>query len=120
MRNEEEAMANISMNTQKELLEKRDQKAKAHLQQYAPIWIVDEKVMLEEEAVQFNVVFLHPHGGEGNKQVWVNRRYRYDGFNNTLYHKGQNVLDENQVLSVVENEPYIDALVANTPNSYGG
>lgn len=100
--------------TAKDLREKRDKKTIPHLTQYAPVWIVDEKVLLEEEAIQFNVVFQHGQHG------WVNRRYRYDAFNNVLYHKGQNVMDEDETLDIVENEPYIAALATDIPNSYGG
>ncbi|MBZ0306323.1 MAG: hypothetical protein K8I82_09680, partial [Anaerolineae bacterium] len=62
------------------LLQKRNAKVLPHLQQYAPVWIVDEKVLSEEDAVQFNIIFQH------NRYGWVNRRYRYDGFNDVLYH----------------------------------
>lgn len=113
-------MTNISTNTAQQLIEKRNQKAIPHLEQYAPVWIVDQKIMLEEEAIQFNVVFLHPHAGEDGKAVWINRRYRYDGFNNTLYHKGQNVLDEDQAAELTRNEPYINVTVTDIPNAYGG
>jgi hypothetical protein len=113
-------MANISTNTREELIAKRDNRIKPHLGQYAPVWLVDEKVILEDEAIQFNVVFLHPHGGAENKPIWVNRRYRYDGFNNTLYHKGQTLLSEEAAIAYAEKDPFIDAIVTDTPNSYGG
>ena len=35
-------MANISTNTAKDVLDKRDEKSKSHLEQYAPVWIIDE------------------------------------------------------------------------------
>jgi hypothetical protein len=105
---------NDSYVTAHELKAKRDKKAIPHLEQYAPLWIVDEKLFLEEDAVQFNVLFNHPTHG------WVSRRYRYDGFNNTLYHKGQNVVDEDDALEISLREPYISATVADIPNSYGG
>ena len=113
-------MANISENTAQEVLDKRDTKAKPHLKQYAPVWIVDEIIMLEDEAVQFNAVFLHPRAGLNERPGWVSRRYRYDGFNDTLYHKGQTVLDEEDVLELQEAAPYIDASITDTPNAYGG
>lgn len=113
-------MANISTNTAKQVLDKRDKKAKSHLEQYAPVWIIDEIVLLEEEAVQFNAVFLHPRAGLDERPAWVSRRYRYDAFNDTLYHKGQNVLDEDTVLDIQDKEPYIDASITDTPNAYGG
>lgn len=97
-----------------EILEKRDQKVIPHLKQYAPVWIVDEVVIEQEDAVQFNVVFRH------NLYQWVNRRYRYDAFNDVLYHKGQNVIAEDDAVDIQEQEPYISALVPDTPNAYGG
>lgn len=97
-----------------ELLIKRDQKAIPHLQQYAPVWIVDEVIIEEEDAVQFNVVFRH------NLYQWVNRRYRYDGFNDVLYHKGQQVIAEDDATELQVNDPYISTTVADTPNAYGG
>lgn len=113
-------MAHSSSNTVEQLLAKRDQKARPHLEQYAPVWIVDENVQLQDESIYFNVVFLHPHGGLDRRAVWVNRRYRYDGFDNVLYHLGQTTLEEDDVLDIMEDEPYINATVSNTPNSYGG
>lgn len=102
------------MATHEEILKKRDVKVKPHLAQYAPIWIVDEKFVDEDESVQFNVVFQHHLYG------WVNRRYRYDSFNNVLYHKGQTTLDEDDTLDIQEQTPYIEAMITDIPNSYGG
>lgn len=99
---------------EKSLLQKRDAKAIPHIQQYAPVWIVDQQIIPDDEAVQFNVVFQHPLYG------WVNRRYRFDGFNNVLYHKGQTLVSEDEALEIQEQEPYISALVTDIPNSYGG
>lgn len=102
------------MNQADELRQKRDKKALSHLEQYAPVWIVDEKVIEEDEAIQFNVIFRH------NLYGWVNRRYRYDGFNDVLYHKGQRTVDEDEVAEVEQAQPYITRLIADTPNAYGG
>lgn len=98
----------------KKILNLRDVKTRPHLNQYAPVWIVDEKVIEDEDAVQFNVVFQHGLYG------WVNRRYRYDAFNNVLYHKGQTLVSEDSVMDIVQQEPYINQLVTDIPNSYGG
>jgi hypothetical protein len=96
------------------LLQKRDAKAKPHLEQYAPVWMVEQKIIPEDEAVQFNVVFLH------NRYGWVNRRYRFDGFNNVLYYKGQILVSESEALVVQEKEPYVALTIADIPNAYGG
>jgi len=102
------------MDARQKLLQQRDAKAKPHLEQYAPVWITDEKLMMEDDAVQFQAVFQH------NLYGWVSRRYRYDGFNDTLYHKGQTVLSEDQALQIQEQEPYLSPLVADIPDAYGG
>lgn len=102
------------MSNEQGLLQKRDAKAKPHLSQYAPVWLIDQKVIAEDEAVQFNVVFLHSRYG------WVSRRYRYDGFNNVLYYKGQTILSEEEALKIQEKDPYINVTVADIPNAYGG
>ncbi len=102
------------MNVEGQLLKKRGSKAIPHLEQYTPVWIVDQLVMPQEEAVQFDVVFQH------NLYGWVKRRYRYDGFNNVLYYKGQTLVPPEKVLEIQEKEPYIVPLVADVPNSYGG
>lgn len=94
--------------------EKRDLKAKPHLEQYAPVWLADEKSIPNDEALVFNVVFQHPFYG------WVSRRYRYDGFNDVLYYRGQTVLTEEQAVQYQEKEPYLEVAVADIPNSYGG
>lgn len=97
-----------------DLLKKRDDKAKPHLIQYAPVWLADQVIIPEDEAVMFQAIFRHSRYG------WVTRRYRYDGFNNVLYHKGQQVLSEDEVVDLVESEPYINATVPDTTNAYGG
>ena len=102
------------MTTVDDLRRLRDEKALPHLQQYAPVWIISEDVQAPDEAIQFHVLFQHSAHG------WVNRRYRYDGFNNTLYHKGQTLVAEDEALDWMVAEPYIEAAVNDIPNAYGG
>ena len=102
------------MTTVDELRMKRDSKARPHLEQYAPVWILDEDVFAEDESIQFHVLFQH------NLHGWVNRRYRYDGFNDTLYHKGQTVMSEDEALECMLEPAYIEATVNDIPNAYGG
>jgi NADH dehydrogenase len=97
-----------------ELLQRRDDKARPHLEQYAPVWITEEKIIDAEDAVVFNAVFQHPLYG------WVNRCYRFDGFNNVLYHKGQTLITEDEAVVVQGHEPYIVTAVMDIPNAYGG
>ena len=93
---------------------KRDQKVQEHLIQYAPVWLVNAIVISEEDALQFEVIFNHPRYG------WVNRRYRYDSYNNVLYQKGQTLVDEESTFELQNEDPYISADFINTVNSYGG
>lgn len=104
----------MSLQSTDTLLTMRDARAIPHLEQYAPVWLIDEKIIQEDESVQFNVVFYHHIYG------WVNRRYRYDGFNNVLYHKGQTLLSEDSIAEIQAQEPYIIPSVADIPNAYGG
>ena len=102
------------MDAEKHILEGRDAKAIPHLMQYAPVWLVDQKVLSDEDAVQFNVVFQHHLYG------WVNRRYRYDAFNDVLYHKGETLVSVDELTRIQESDPWLVASVADIPNAYGG
>lgn len=94
--------------------EMRLKKAKHHLEQYAPIWLVEETPILAEDAIQFDVVFFHP------EYKWVKRRYRYDAFADVLYHKGQRTIEEETALEIQEQPPFISAPMINSVDSYGG
>lgn len=89
-------------------------KARHHLEQYAPIWLVTDKPIPEEDAIQFDVVFYHP------QYHWISRRYRYDAFNDVLYQRGQTLVDEETALEIQETEPFVSAPIINTVDSYGG
>ncbi|MFC1959672.1 hypothetical protein ACFLYO_03070 [Chloroflexota bacterium] len=93
---------------------RRDTKVMPHLKQYAPVWLQDEQLVEDKDAIVFNVVFCHP------EYSWVTRRYRYDSFNDVLYHQGQRKLDESQILTLLESDPFIDNGQSNIPNAYGG
>lgn len=97
-----------------DLYSKRDAKVRAHLAQYAPVWIITQKIIPSDEAVLFEVLFMH------NLYGWVNRRYLYDGFNDVLYHKGQVQATDDLVMQVTAQDPFIDAVVPDTVNAYGG
>lgn len=97
-----------------QMIRRRDAKVKPHLAQYAPVWITDEQFFEEDEAILFNVVFQH------NLYGWVSRRYRYDAFNDVLYHKGQVTISEEAAYTITAAEPFISALASNIPNAYGG
>lgn len=96
------------------LLQQRDEKLRDHLAQYAPVWLVDETDLPAEDAQQFDAIFHHFLYG------WVRRRYHYDGFNDTLYQKGQTLLDEAQALAYQEQLPFLGLEDGDLPNAYGG
>ena len=102
------------MSNQNPILSKRDTKAKPHLNQYAPVWLNEQQIVPDDEAVLFNVIFQHKDYG------WVNRKYRYDGFNNVLYYRGQLSITEETAAEIQNQEPYIPTLLTDIPNSYGG
>jgi hypothetical protein len=102
------------MSNQTPILAKRDTKAKPHLSQYAPVWLAEQQIVTDDEAVLFSVIFEHKDYG------WVNRKYRYDGFNNVLYYRGQLSITEDKAVETQNQEPYIPALLTDIPNSYGG
>jgi len=94
--------------------QKRDAKVEEHLSQYAPVWMVKEDFLLEEDSVRFDIMFYHPQYG------WVSRRYRYDSYNNVLYHHGQVLMDEDETYELQTQDPYLSSDVLNSVNSYGG
>jgi hypothetical protein len=83
-----------------EIRTRRDQKLVPVLSAFAPVWMVKEKFIQEEDAVLFNVVFDDPRYG------WLNRRYRYDAFNDVLYHMGERRISEAEALMIQQDEPY--------------
>lgn len=105
-------MANQTPEKINRMRELRDAKARPHLEQYAPVWLIGETV--ENDVLQFNVVFYHP------LYHWVNRRYRFDSFNQVLYHQGQTTLSEKEALALTDKKPYLAAETINTVDSYGG
>lgn len=80
---------------------KRDKKVRAAMGQWAPIWLVNEEYRPREDSLVFNLVYQHPI------YSWVNHRFKYDGFNDVLYHMGEKRLREEETLSLQEQEPFI-------------
>ena len=97
------------------VLKMRDAEAIPHLEQYAPVWLFDEKFLPDDESVIFSVVFQH------NLYGWVKRRYKYDSFGDVLYYLGETVIPEDEALTLQsQNEPYINPVVTDFVNAYGG
>jgi len=97
------------------ILKKRDEAVILHLEQYAPVWLFDEKMLHDDESVIFSVVFQH------NLYGWVKRRYEYDGFADALYYLGENVIPEEEALTLQsQREAYINLTINDSVNAYGG
>ncbi len=90
----------------------REQKIRSTMAQWAPIWLVDEQFRPREDSLVFSLVYQHPVYG------WVKHHFKYDGFNDVLYHMGEARLPEESALAVQEQEPYIPGEVSTrVPNA---
>lgn len=96
------------------ILKKRDMKVRATLEQFAPVWLVEDRMEAQDDADTFTVVFQH------NLYGWVSRRYRYDAFNDTLYYLGQMQMPEEKAIEITERDPYITTTISDVANAYGG
>lgn len=92
--------------TKEQMREKRDRKISASLAERAPIWLVDDDYRPREDSLVFNLVYAHPVYG------WASERYKYDAFNDVLYHMGERRLTEEEALKIAEQEPHIPGEVA--------
>jgi hypothetical protein len=94
---------------------KRDTKVRAAMSQLAPIWLVNEEYRPNEDSLLFNLIYDNPVYG------WVSERFKYDTYNDVLYHMGEQRLKEADVLSFQEKEPYLTGEVATrVPNEPAG
>ena len=92
--------------------EKRDQKVRTTMRDLAPIWLASEEYRPREDSLLFNLVFENPVYG------WVSERFKYDAYNDVLYHMGVRRIAEEAALAIQNQEPYMSAEVATrVPNS---
>lgn len=96
----------VAPQTIEDIRELRDRKVRPVLNPFRPVWLVEERLIPDEDSVLFNVVFEDPQYG------WLNRRYRYDAFDDVLYHMGERRVSEAEVLSIQRNEPYLNGNLA--------
>lgn len=100
--------------TQEQVAQQRDKRVRETLQELAPIWLVNDVFRPREDALIFNLVYQDPSYG------WMNRRFKFDAFNDVLYHLGWRLLSEEETLAIQETEPFIAGEVAlHVPNSPG-
>ncbi len=97
----------IMLITREEMARKRDVKVRAAMAERAPIWLTNEEFRPHADALLFDLVYASPVYG------WVSERFKYDAFNDVLYHMGERRLSEIEALSFQDQEPYIGGEVAN-------
>jgi hypothetical protein len=93
----------------------RDVKVRAAMSELAPIWLANEEYRPNEDSLLFNLIYNNSVYG------WVSERFKYDAYNDVLYHMGEQRIAEAEGLELEEKEPYISAEVATrVPNEPAG
>ena len=92
--------------SQEEMRVKRDKKVQAAMAEWAPLWLVNEEYRPREDGLLFNLVYQHPI------YSWVNHRFKYDAFNDVLYHMGEKRLHEEETLTIQDQEPYLSGEIS--------
>jgi hypothetical protein len=92
--------------TQEQIRVRRDAKVQQAMADFAPVWLENEEYRVHEDSVLFNLIYAHPVHG------WLNERFRYDAFNDVLYHMGERRLKEVEVLPYEERAAYVAGEVA--------
>ncbi|MBX3084349.1 MAG: hypothetical protein KF716_22120 [Anaerolineae bacterium] len=81
---------------------RRDEKVRTGLGEFAPIWLTEETYRAAEESLFFYLIYAHPSDG------LIKERFKYDAFNDVLYHMGARKLSEAEALAIQEQPPYLD------------
>lgn len=92
----------MSVLNQKQATERRDEKIRLAMNGIVPLWLVYDEFRPSEESFFFDLVYLHSIYG------WTQQRFRYDAFNDVLYHFGQKQISEAESLQIQDTTPYID------------
>ncbi len=98
--------------SREEIAAQRERKIRDVMAGWAPIWLVSDEYRPREDSLIFGLVYQHPQYG------WVNQRFKYDGYNDVLYHMGEQRLSEEDTLPIQEQEPYLPgAISSRVPNA---
>ena len=90
----------------------REKKIQGAMGQWAPLWLIGDQYRPREDGLVFSLAYQHPSYG------WVKHHFKYDGFNDVLYHMGEERLTEDSALAIQEQEPYIAGEVSSrVPNA---
>jgi hypothetical protein len=90
----------------------REHKIRSAMGHWAPLWLINDQYRPREESLVFSLAYQHPVYG------WVKHHFKYDGFNDVLYHMGEACLNEDSALTIQEQEPFISGDVSlRVPNA---
>ena len=92
--------------TKEQMREKRDKKLRAAMMDRVPLWLENDEYRPNEDSLLFNLIYANEVDG------WISERFKYDGFNDVLYHMGERLLTEEETLKYQEKEPYLSGEVA--------
>jgi hypothetical protein len=81
---------------------RRDEKVRTGLSEFAPIWLTDDTFRANEESLYFYLIYAHPYDGV------IKERFKYDAFNDVLYHMGARKLSDEEVLVFQDQPPFLD------------
>jgi hypothetical protein len=81
---------------------RRDEKVRTGMGEFAPIWLTDETFREAEESLYFHLIYAHPSDG------LLKERFKYDAFNDVLYHMGSRKLSEAESIAVQDQTPFLD------------
>lgn len=82
-------------------LKRRNEKVRRAIN-VTPIWMVFDEFRAAEESFYFDLVYQHSMYG------WIQQRFKYDAFNDVLYHFGQKQISEQHALEIQDTTPYIE------------
>jgi hypothetical protein len=101
--------------SREETTAKRDAKVHATMQNLAPLWLAGEEFRAREDSLIFSLIYQSPIDG------WVQERFKYDAFNDVLYHMGMKLLTEADIFQILDQEPWladeVSTYVPNAPNN---
>jgi hypothetical protein len=94
------------MYNHEQALKRRDVKVRHDLNGVAPLWVVNDQWFPAEESFVFDLVYQHSIYG------WIKQRFKYDAFNDVMYHMGLSQIGEDEALAIQETTPYIEGVAA--------
>ncbi len=103
------------MYTREQSMIRRDRKVRDAMKGIAPLWLINDEFRPAEESCLFDLVYQHSVYG------WVQHRYKYDAFNDVLYHMGERRMNEVETLPIQEQDPHFPGEIATAvPNNPHG